>query len=112
MKKILSFVIVLGLLSGGVFYYSGGTLSSSDRTSKLEKEVAVQHPSWKDTIIPLEEGRIKRKGTGDTGNVQNVTTDSFEIVWDKWDIEVFKKNPKTGIYNLFDRRKKNKPDTK
>lgn len=111
MKKILPFIIVLGLLAGGVFYYSGGFESLTEPKTRdyLTAEVKVQHPGWSGSIIPLENGRAQRKGHSDAGKIQNATDDSFELVWDKWDIEVYKKNPKTGVYHLFDKRKKNQP---
>ncbi len=105
MKKFLSLIIVLALLGGGIFYYT-------NKTPRLEGEVRVHHPYWKGSIIPLEKDRAQRKGHSDTGRVQNVTSDSFEMVWDKWDIEIFKKNPKTGIYNLAGKKPKNQPTAK
>lgn len=107
MKKIIPFLVVLGALAVGVVYYTGGEQTTSNEVKyTLPSQVQVQHPAWSGTIVNLGQGRAQRKLSSDAGNLQNITADSFEIVWDKWDIEVYKKNPKTSIYHLVDKRKK------
>ncbi len=111
MKKIIPFLIVLGALAVGVVYYTGGEQTTSNEVKHtLPSQVQVRNPAWSGTIVNLGQGRAQRKLSSDAGDLQNITADSFEIVWDKWDIEVYKKNTKTGIYHLVDKRKK--PATK
>lgn len=107
MKKIIPFLVVLGALAVGVVYYTGGEQTTSNEAKyTLPSQVQVRHPAWSGTIINLGQGRAQRKLSKDAGNLQNITADSFEIVWDRWDIEVYKKNPKTGVYHLVGKRKK------
>lgn len=112
MKKFLLFLVVLGGLTAGVAYYSNNALFESLPSTSVELPINVtgpvtlQHPAWKDQIVPLEANRVRRKNGPDQGQIQNLTPDSFEIVWDKWDIEAYKKNPETGVYHLAGKRKK------
>lgn len=110
MKKFLLFLVVLGGLTAGVAYYSNNALFESlpktEATVNLAKETIIQHPNWKDTIVPLEGNRIRRKNGSDHGAIQNITPNTFEIVWDRWDIEIYRLNPETNIYHLEGKRKK------
>ena len=107
MKKVIPFLAVLAVLAAGITYYVNSTQPATKTTvSGLTSEVKVQHPAWSGVIAPLPNARAQRKGHSDTGAIQNVTPDSFTIVWDKWNIEVYKKNPKTGVYHLFETKKK------
>ncbi len=110
MKKFLLFLVVLGGLTAGVAYYSNNALfeglPSSESPINLTAEVTVKHPDWTDTIVPLDGNRARRKNGTDHGQIQNITPSSFEIVWDRWGIEVYKLNPETGIYHLTGKRNK------
>lgn len=110
MKKFLLFLVVLGGLTAGVAYYSNNALFSSlpkiGSAVNLASEVTVQHPIWKDTIVPLEGNRVRRKNGTDHGQIQNITPTSFEIVWDRWGIETYTLNPETKVYHLTAKRAK------
>ena len=107
MKKIIPFLAVLAILATGIVYYVNSTQPTKTPTiASLSTEVQIQHPSWSGSIVPLPGNRDQRKNHSDTGTIKDVTSDSFVIVWDKWNIEVYKKNPKTGVYHLFETKKK------
>ncbi len=110
MKKFLLFLVVLGGLTAGVAYYSNNALfdslpgTSSD--VNFTKAVTVQHPAWRDELVPLEANRARRKNGPDQGRIQNITPSSFEVVWDRWGIETYTLNPETGVYHLSAKRPK------
>ena len=110
MKKFLLFLVVLGGLTAGVAYYSNNALFDSlpgtSPAVNLASSVTVQHPNWKDEIVPLESNRARRKNGTDHGQIQNITPNSFEIVWDRWGIETYTLNPENGIYHLTAKRPK------
>ncbi len=110
MKKFLLFLVVLGGLTAGVAYYSNNALFSdlpnTSSSVNLTKTVTVQHPNWKDEIVPLEANRARRKNGSDHCQIQNITPTSFEVVWDRWGIETYTLNTETGIYHLSAKRPK------
>lgn len=110
MKKFLLFLVVLGGLTAGVAYYSNNALFESLPKNTVEyslpEKVVLQHPAWQDGLVKLENNRIRRQSRDEQGSVQNITPTSFEIVWDKWGIEAFKKNPETGVYHFAGSRAK------
>lgn len=114
MKKILPFLAILAFLASAIALYNYNSTSetaqpvskSSVAAANLSGPVNVRHHAWSGVIVPLKGDRAQRKGHSDAGKVQNITADSFEIVWDKWDIEVYKKQPNTDYYKLISVRKK------
>ena len=108
MKKIISFLVVLAALAVGIVYYTGDTQTSTSnaKLTNLTTAVRVVHPAWSGEIVPLDSNKVQRKNTSDTGRVENITNDSFTLVWDRWDIEIYKRNPKTGVYHLYDKKPK------
>lgn len=108
MKKTIPFLVILGCLIAGVVYYSrvNHIAEPLEMQHTLPNVVKIQHPGWSGNIVNLGNNRAQRQGHSDQGTLQNVKPGSFEIVWDKWDIEIFKLNPKTGVFHLFDKKKK------
>lgn len=113
MKKIIPFLMVLGVLAAGIVYYVYETQKTPiieevtvTTTEKPVQSVKVEHPGWKDTIIMDEGNRAHRQANNDRATVTNLTDNSFTLVWDAWGIEVFQKDPQTGIYKLKESRKK------
>ncbi|MBQ8250891.1 MAG: hypothetical protein IJY92_03135 [Alphaproteobacteria bacterium] len=114
MKKTLPFLVILAALVGGVVYYTRVNHQAEPLVMnyKLPGIVKIQHPSWSGNIVNLGNKRAQRQGHSDQGTLQNITPNTFEIVWDKWDIEIYKLNPKTGVFHLFDKKKKPQPAKK
>ena len=108
MKKIIPFLVVLAGLTAGVVYYTRINHHEDPLVMNytLPNIIKVQHPAWSGNLVNLGSNRAQRQNNSDQGTLQNITPNSFEIVWDKWDIEVYKMNPKTGVFHLFDKKKK------
>lgn len=114
MKKTVSFLVVLGALVAGVVYYTriNHTAEPLEMNYTLPNVVRIQHPTWFGNLVNLGNKRVQRQNHSDQGTIQNVTPNSFELVWDKWDIEIYKMNPKTGVFHLFDKKKKQTAEKK
>ena len=108
--NLVVFLVVLAALAAGIVYYTGDTQtptsSAKPTLTNLTTAVRVVHPAWSGEIVPLDSNKVQRKGHSDTGRIENITNDSFAVVWDKWDIEIYKRNPKTGVYHLYDKKPK------
>ncbi len=106
MKTIITFAVILGILSGGIYYYvqqkhDVNAVIQQQETPVLTYNIPVNHPSWKDTLVPVqnEPGRVKRKSGNDYATILELTPDLITISWDRWGIETFKKNS-DGTYKL------------
>lgn len=108
MKKTLPFLVILAGLVGGIVYYTRVNHQAEPLVMNysLPNVIKVQHPGWSGSIVNLGNKRAQRQEHTDQGTLQNITPNTFEIVWDKWDIEIYKLNPKTGVFHLFDKKKK------
>ncbi len=105
MKTIITFAVILGILCGGIYYYE--QIKKSDITNpvslqniaSLQNEITINHPSWSDTLVPVqnEPGRVKRKDGGDFATIVELKPNSITISWDNWGIETFEKN-ENNIY--------------
>lgn len=107
MKTFITFAVVLGILTGGIYYYiQQKTIENQEveqqKNLVLTNEIPVQHPSWKDKFvaIPNEPGRMKRESGEDYATILELTPDSITVSWDRWGIETFKKDS-DGIYKLL-----------
>lgn len=116
MKKIMPFLMVLAVLAAGIVYYVYETQKVPVEASapqeevvmvNLTKPVQINHPAWQDTIVPDKGNRVYRKSNHDGAQISEITDNSFVLTWDGWGIEVFQKNPQTGVYTLKEKRKKN-----
>lgn len=104
MKTVILFAVILGVLSGGVYYYvqqktPTNVIEEQQNIPSLSEPITVKHPQWKDQLLPVqgEPGRVKREANSDYATILELTPDSITISWDRWGIETFKKN-KEGIF--------------
>lgn len=106
MKTVITFAIILGILSGGIYYYVENKGLTSIEAQEIQyptltENLDVQHPSWSGTLIPVpnEDGRVQRKDTNDYATVLELTPEMIKISWDNWGIEIFQKDT-DGVYKL------------
>ncbi len=117
MKTIIFYTALIGILSGGIYYYvqsNGGmdmttttisetpieTTATKDVVS-LTKTIAVVHPKWSGNLVAVENepGRVKREKQGDTATIVELTDNSITVSWDKWGVEEFVQG-ENGKYTL------------
>lgn len=106
MKTIITFAVILGILSGGIYYY---VQQKNDVNNAVEQQdvhvltynIPVKHPSWSDKLVPIssEPGRVKREAGNDYATILELTPDLITVSWDRWGIETFKKGA-DGTYTL------------
>ena len=96
MKKIIIFAVILGVLTGGIIFY---TMRKAEEESAmiapkvLPASISVEQGSWSDMLVPDKEpGRVYRKGNSDMATIMDLTDDTIVIDWDNWGIETFKKD--------------------
>lgn len=96
MKKIITFAVVLGILTGGIVFY---TMRMQERAvqenvvKSLSKEIQLVHSAWKDSLVPdAEEGRVYRKANKDMATIVELTDSIITIDWDGWGVETFEKD--------------------
>ncbi len=107
MKKIIIFAVVLGVLTGGIIFY---TMNKAEEESNiiapkiLPAEISVEQGLWKDTLVPDKEpGRVYRKANKDAATIVELTNDTIVVDWDNWGVETFKKDQN----NIWKREKSN-----
>lgn len=97
MKKIITFAAILGILTGGIIFYSMRVQEETVATKavkSLSEEILVKAPKWTDYLVPDKEpGRVYRKSNQDPATIVDLTEDSITVDWDNWDGETFKKGP-------------------
>ena len=104
MKTVITVAVILGVLSGGIYYYVqqksvDSVFMEQQSIPSLSEPVAAEHTMWKDRFVPIqgEPGRVKRESNDDYATILELTPDSITVSWDKWGIEIFKKNEK-GVF--------------
>ncbi len=102
MKKIITFAIVLGVLTGGIIFYSMRKLEDESLAvspKSLPAEISVHHGSWDDILVPDKEpSRVYRKSNQDMATVIDLSDDTIVVDWDNWGIETFKKD-ESNVWN-------------
>lgn len=95
MKKIIVFAIVLGVLTGGIIFY---TMRKAEEEvdviapKSLPTEISVEQGRWSDILVPDKEpGRVYRKSNKDAATIVELTNDTIVIDWDNWGVEAFHK---------------------
>lgn len=116
MKKLVPFFVVLGVLTASISYYIFELKSSVLFEEKIPQNIAgpikLHHPDWDSQLIPLKDNRVRLDSSGSLGTITNLSYGKFSIIWDDYGIETFTQNPQTGIYNLTEKKDKEKQDTK
>ena len=109
MKKIIVFAVILGVLTGGIIFY---TMRKAEEESAiiapkvLPAAISVEQGHWKDMLVPDKEpGRIHRQANNDAASILDLTDDTIVIDWDNWGIETFKKD-QNNIWKRVDNASK------
>ncbi len=96
MKKIITFAVILGVLTGGIIFYATRKIEENSTITApkvLPAEIVVSQGQWKDTLVPdREPGRVYRKGNKDAATIVDLTDDTIVVDWDNWGVETFKKD--------------------
>ncbi len=115
MKTIIFYVAIIGILSGGIYYYVQtnneaslgrsaltATLNEKKEIQSLTQPITIVHPEWSDNLVPVpnEPGRVKRETRDDAASIVDLTDSSITIIWDAWGVEQFNKGA-DGKYTLY-----------
>lgn len=109
MKKIITFAVILGVLTGGILYYAMRKMEDQSKARDLKSlptEISVNQGQWKDILVPDKEeiGRVYRKANTDYATIVSLTDDTLVLDWDNWGTETFKKD-KNNVWTRIDNAK-------